>query len=230
MELDGTRVSGVFDPLIERQATIPRTVRRTYTTVLDWQEQVHVRIFQGEELLCEDNEAVGEFLHDITPAPAGSPVEVQMSYNLDGLIEVVARDPKSGRESKLRIEGDARRFSDEQKSESKRRIDRRWSRESTAGGATPPLVTGSTQAVHPTESRVEGGSAGSQQDWREHPLYAPMAALVTHAERRLPVLADEDCGRVRDLLRALREAVLKNNVKEAESLERRLTDLLFDLE
>lgn len=230
MELDGTRVSGVFDPLIERQSTIPRTVRRTYTTLHDWQERVHVRIFQGEELLCEDNEPVGDFLHEVTPAPAGSPVEVQMSYNLDGLIEVVARDPKSGRESKLRIDKDSRRYSDEQKAEAKRRIDRRWTRETTTGSSTVAQVTGSTQRTDSKGAAAEGTPSVSQQDWREHPLYAPMAALITHAERRLPVLADADRARVRDLLRALREAVLNNNAKEVESLEKRLTDLLFDLE
>jgi molecular chaperone DnaK len=229
-EVDGRVLDNLLSPLIERQSTIPRTSRKTFSTMHDWQERVHVRVFQGESRFCDENEPVGDFHHDLAPAPAGAPLEIEMSYNLDGMIEVVARDPKSGRESKLKIAPDARRLSDEEKVESKRRIDKRWKRESTGAGTSPAVATGSSQTVQGSSSRADTSSSEKQQDWREHPLYAPMAALVTHAERRLPVLGDEDCGRVRDLLRALREAVLKNNPKEAESLERRLTDLLFDLE
>lgn len=227
--VDGESVTDAFDPLIERQSTVPRTERRTYYTITDWQERVNVRIYQGDAPMCSDNELVGQFQHELTPAPAESPVEVQMSYDLNGLVKVVARDPRSGQETKFQLLPDARRMSDEQKGQARARIDRRWSSASsspTARGAegTPP--TGRT-SERPTPS-TSGAAAGG--DWRAHPLYQPRAALVTHAERRLPELGEADRTRVRGLLLALKGAILGNDATETDSLEKRLTDLLFDLE
>jgi molecular chaperone DnaK (HSP70) len=228
MDVDGEIVDDLFSPLIKRQSTIPRTVRESFSTMYDWQKRVHVRVFQGEGEFCHENEPVGDFHHELTPSPAGSPIEIEMSYNLDGLVVVVARDPKSGKESKLRIAPDARRLSDDQKVAAKQRLDRRWSREATPPATGRTSVTGESAETKSAEDASQSKDQGP--DWRAHPLFLPIEALVTHAERRLPILEATNRDKVRDLLRELKAAVLGGQSRDVDRLEKRLTDLLFDLE
>ncbi len=88
----GQKFSGMFDPLILKQTTIPRTVARQYKTTCDWQDAVHVQVYQGDAPRCSDNIFVGDFqLEDIKQVPAGAPIDIEFSYNLSGELEVSAR-------------------------------------------------------------------------------------------------------------------------------------------
>ena len=224
---DGRLTPGVFDPLIEKQSTIPRTVRRSYSTTVDWQESVHVRVFQGDARMCRDNTPVGDFRHRITPAPAGASIEVSITYNLNGRAIVTARDPRSGHETTAEMAAVPERMSGEQREAGRRRLESRWA-QTGAGAATPTLAQPPEASAAPlsTTSRAPAEAL----DWRARPLYEPIAPLATHAERRLPTLPDEARDRVRDLLRALREAVLAGDTARVAAAERRLTDVLFDLD
>ncbi|MFB6153613.1 MAG: molecular chaperone DnaK [Halodesulfurarchaeum sp.] len=98
---------GLFERLIEKNTTIPTEESKIFTTAVDNQTSVQIRVFQGEREIAEENELLGEFmLTGIPPAPAGTPqIEVTFSIDSDGIVNVEAEDKGSGEKEDITIEG-----------------------------------------------------------------------------------------------------------------------------
>ncbi len=98
---------GVFTRLIDRNTTIPTEASKVFTTAVDNQTNVEVRVFQGEREIAEENELLGEFmLTGIPAAPAGTPqIEVTFSIDENGIVQVEAEDQGSGESESVTIEG-----------------------------------------------------------------------------------------------------------------------------
>jgi molecular chaperone DnaK len=99
-------LGGVMTKLIERNTTIPKNAKQTFSTAEDNQPAVTVRVFQGEREMAADNRLLGQFnLEGIPPAPRGVPqVEVAFDIDANGILNVSARDVGTGKEQKIRIE------------------------------------------------------------------------------------------------------------------------------
>lgn len=99
---------GSFDPIIDKNTTIPTTEKKEgYSTVRDNQQTVRTEVYQGESNQAEENEFLDEFTLDgIEPEPAGEP-EISIRFSLDesGLLEVEAIDEKRATAEDLTIEG-----------------------------------------------------------------------------------------------------------------------------
>src|SRR5207248_8388479 len=98
---------GVFNPLIERNTTIPTRKSQIYTTAEDNQPSVEVHVLQGESEMALYNKTLGKFqLVGIPPAPRGVPqVEVAFDIDANGIIHVTAKDLGTGNEQQIKIEG-----------------------------------------------------------------------------------------------------------------------------
>ena len=98
---------GVFNPLIERNTTIPTRKAQIYTTAEDNQPSVEIHVLQGESEMVAFNKTLGKFqLVGIPPAPRGLPqVEVTFDIDANGIINVSAKDLGTGNEQQIRIEG-----------------------------------------------------------------------------------------------------------------------------
>lgn len=102
----GIPVTGVFDPIIKRNTTIPVTEKKLYYTVIDNQRRVMIEVYQGEDRQVKNNTFLGEFiLDDIPPAPAGKEsIEVQFSYDINGILDVDAIITSTGKKGNIRID------------------------------------------------------------------------------------------------------------------------------
>ena len=98
---------GLFERLIDKNTTIPTEESKVFTTAVDNQTSVQIRVFQGEREIAEENELLGAFqLTGIPPAPAGTPqIEVTFSIDENGIVNVSAEDQGSGNEESITIEG-----------------------------------------------------------------------------------------------------------------------------
>lgn len=97
---------GVMTRLVERNTTIPTEKKETFSTAADNQTAVTVSVFQGERPMARDNRLLGQFnLDGIPPARRGVP-QIQVTFNLDvnGILNVSAKDLGSGKEQTVRIE------------------------------------------------------------------------------------------------------------------------------
>lgn len=100
---------GLFEPLISRNTTIPTKESKKYTTAEDNQTSVYIKAYQGEKKIANKNELLGEFeLTGLPPAEAGTPeVTVEFAIDSSGIVNVSAKDSKSGNSESLEIEGGA---------------------------------------------------------------------------------------------------------------------------
>lgn len=99
-------MGGVMTPLVERNTTIPTQKKQVFSTAADNQPAVTIVVLQGERKMASDNKEIGRFdLSDIPPAPRGVPqIEVCFDIDADGILNVSAKDLKSGKEQKIKIE------------------------------------------------------------------------------------------------------------------------------
>lgn len=91
-------MGGLMDVLIPRNSRIPTRAGRQYTTQKDGQSGMRISVYQGERDLVRDNRKLAEFnLTGIPGMPAGLPkVEVSFLINADGILQVTAKELRSG--------------------------------------------------------------------------------------------------------------------------------------
>ncbi len=82
----------VMSPIIERNAVVPISRSRRYTTSYDNQTKVRVSIYQGENLRPENNILLGSLDLAVPKNTAGAEdVEVRFTYDVNGALEVEAQ-------------------------------------------------------------------------------------------------------------------------------------------
>lgn len=98
-------MGGLMDVLLPRNSKIPTQAGRQYTTQKDGQSGIQIAIYQGERDLVKDNRKLGEFtLSGIPSMPAGLPkVDVQFLINADGILQVRAKELRTGLTQSIEI-------------------------------------------------------------------------------------------------------------------------------
>ncbi len=91
--------------VIPRNVTIPVVRKSIYYTSYDNQDAAKIEVYQGEHDDVRLNHFLGEFvISGIPMRPEGEErIEVEFSYNLNGMLEVSARIPSSGEEASVEI-------------------------------------------------------------------------------------------------------------------------------
>lgn len=102
-------LGGVFTKLIERNTTIPTSKKQIFSTATDNQTAVDIHVLQGERPMAADNITLGRFqLTGIPPAPRGVPqIEVTFDIDVNGIVNVSAKDLGTGKEQKITITGNS---------------------------------------------------------------------------------------------------------------------------
>jgi molecular chaperone DnaK len=98
-------LGGIMTKVIEKNTTIPTKAAQTFSTADDNQTGVTIHVLQGERDRSTDNKSLGRFdLTDIPPAPRGMPqIEVAFDIDANGILNVSAKDVKTGKEQRIVI-------------------------------------------------------------------------------------------------------------------------------
>ncbi len=84
-----TSMQGYMLPMIERNSTLPSSKCQRLVTLGDYQNEIIVRIYQGEEYYAKDNLFLGEIRIPVVPKPAGQEgIEVYFTYDINGILFV----------------------------------------------------------------------------------------------------------------------------------------------
>jgi len=96
---------GVVSKLVHRNSTIPASASESFTTGVDGQTNVLIHVLQGERELAKDCRSLARFdLKGIDPMPAGmARIEVRFLIDANGILNVTARDARTGKEQSIDI-------------------------------------------------------------------------------------------------------------------------------
>ncbi len=99
-------MGGVATKMIEANTTIPTNKKEVFSTAADNQPSVEINIVQGERPMAKDNKSLGKFhLDGIPPMRRGEPqIEVTFDVDANGILNVSAKELKTGKEQSIRIE------------------------------------------------------------------------------------------------------------------------------
>lgn len=94
---------GFMTVMIKRNTQIPNEHKEIFTTAFDNQQEVDVKVFQGERPQTKHNHFMGEFkLEDIPKATRGVPkIEVVFDVDANGITTVKALDENTGNEKTM---------------------------------------------------------------------------------------------------------------------------------
>ena len=88
---------GLMNVIIPRNSTIPVKSGEMFTTAVNQQRAMKIKVLQGEREMAADNWMLGEFEIEFQPAPKGvARVGVQFEIDPDGILHVLARDTNTG--------------------------------------------------------------------------------------------------------------------------------------
>lgn len=201
-ELNGELYPYHYVPIIPKNTPIPARMSEVFFTVLDEQTDVDVRIYQGENNDALENIKIGEFrVSGLSREPAGNPVIVDLALDRNGILQVSAREKKTGLERRITIDNATSRYDREQLDEARQRIGALF------GDQEQAASVGSGAA---TDSAVD--------------------ALLARASAKLDETGEEDRTEIIDLIEAIRDARSSGDSAALEDARSQLQDLLFYLE
>jgi molecular chaperone DnaK (HSP70) len=98
-------LGGVVAKIIHRNSTVPASATEHFTTGVEGQTNVAIHVLQGERELASDCRSLARFdLKGIPPMPAGLPrIEVRFLIDANGILQVTAREQRSGREAEIEV-------------------------------------------------------------------------------------------------------------------------------
>ncbi|GIV80626.1 MAG: chaperone protein DnaK [Litorilinea sp.] len=196
-----------FVPLIRRNTTIPVEKSQVFTTLFPGQEQIEVKVYQGESPQASQNVLLGSFLVDnLKPNRPDGLTEVTINFHMDlnGILEVTVTDRANNRQVKERLKADRQRMTPEQIAASQARL-----------------------AAYQSAARQV-----ISQDGQGLPLDDETAALVARA-RALLEREDLDpdlAGDLADLVDRIERAAAAGDEEAIQALADELIDLLFEVE
>ena len=95
---------GLMSVIIPRNSTIPIKRGEMFTNAVSGQRSMLLRVLQGEREMARDNWELGRFELEFESAPKGQArVGVQFEIDADGILKVLARDTKTGREKIVEV-------------------------------------------------------------------------------------------------------------------------------
>ncbi len=207
-EMNGMPYPFVYVPLIHKNTPIPVTKSEVFYTLRDHQEAVNVHVYQGEDPDALNNIQIGQFnVENLSKAPAGNPIILQFALDLNGIMQVSAREKNTGLEKSIRIDNVLSRFQEGELETARARVN--------------ALFAGEEMAAQPA------GTAGGAT---EHQLTAQARALVEKAERLLDSAAEDDREEMINLIEAITDALAGGDFTALSAPMAALSDILFYLE
>lgn len=211
-EVDGMPVMDMFVPMIRRNTKLPASKTDAFYTMYDNQKAVEINVFQGEAPIAPDNIRIGNYMFELTKAPAGSVILMNFDLDLNGILKIEAIEKESGRKINAVIENAFSGFSEEELSKSKKRLDDMW-------GEDELDTAGSLGAVAAPEAKDAPGEIPPE-----------IADVLKQADSVLEKASDEDKDEMINLMEDIKDAINENKPEKAEELKKELEDILFYLE
>ncbi len=205
-DMDGAPYPYCFVPVIRKNSPIPTANSEAFQTMVDGQEAVNVRVFQGENRDALNNTLIGSFrVEDLSDVPAGNVIVMRFELDLDGILKVTATEKRTGKEKHIAIDNATTRFESEELDAAKQRL--------------AALMADDVEVIDAAATETE-----------EHREAVKARALLEKAERLLESASAEDKEDLVDLIEAVRDALAADDSAKLGPAVASLSDLIYYLE
>jgi molecular chaperone DnaK (HSP70) len=211
-ELDGMPYPYVFVPVIRKNTPLPTTKSEAFQTIQDGQSRIDVRVYQGEDADALNNTEIGAFrIEGLDDVPAGNVIVMTYSLDINGILEVTAREKRTGLEKAITIDNATARFEADELDAARTRLS--------------ALIDGEAELV------VDGAAAAPiDPETSERREVVQARALVEKAERLMSTATAEDKEDLVDLVESVKDALSDNDIPSLERAVAELSDLVYYLE
>jgi molecular chaperone DnaK (HSP70) len=207
-ELNGEMYPYTYVPIIAKNTAIPVRKSEVFFTVVDDQSSVEVRIFQGEKADAIENIQLGEFrVEGLSKAPSGNPIIIDLALDRDGILNVSAKEKRTGLERRITIDRATSRYDKDELRDARHRI--------------AELFDAEEDAEHPPSSPdLAAGTAGD----------ADVMELIAKAQAKLDTALDEDRAELKALIEMIKGCEERGDATGRNEASAQIRDLLFYLE
>ena len=230
-ERDGQSYEYCYVPLIRKNTPVPVSKSEVFFTVFDGQPSVEVLVYQGEDPDALNNIEIGRFrVEGLSDVPEGNPIVLGLSLDLDGILEVTAREKTSGLQRSISIGDAIARFEQGKLEQARSRVQALFGEGSEAGGAA--LAGGAGPVIARTAGPVSASTAGavvSAPGVDARRLVVEGQALLEKAERLLDKAGPQDAEDLVDAIEAIKDALPGDEAALKAAMDT-LADLLYYLD
>ena len=207
-ELNGEMYPYTYVPIIAKNTAIPVRKSEVFFTVVDDQTTVEVRIFQGEKDDAMENIQLGEFrVEGLSKAPSGNPIIIDLALDRDGILNVSAKEKRTGLERRITIDRATSRYDKDELRDARHRIAELFDAEEDAEDP-------------PNSADLEAGIAGD----------ADVTELIAKAQAKLGTALDEDRAELKALIEIIKDCEERGDATGRNEASAQIRDLLFYLE
>jgi len=146
-------------------------------------------------------------VENLSKAPSGNPIVLQLSLDLNGIMNVTAREKNTGLEKSIRIDNVLTRFQEGELQTARERVD----------------------ALFAGEQGLLGKPAANAAA-SDHQLTVQAKALAEKAERLLDRAAEDDREEMINLIESIKDALSEGDIDALAEPVATLSDILFYLE
>jgi molecular chaperone DnaK len=200
----GGILPGYFSVIIPRNSVVPVSRSQVYSTLMDNQEAVEIEVFQGENVVAQENVPLGSFkVENLPPKPAGGiQVEVHFDFDLNGILTVTTTEKGKGQQGTLVVNNAGmQRLSSHELKQARAELEALFERDET--------IEISEEVTIDTAS-----------------ISLELAALLDRAQQTLSTLDEEQATELQDLLEQIENATSNDSV-ELPQLQEELEDFLY---
>ncbi len=198
----------VYVPLITKNSPIPIKKSEVFYTLFDNQEEVRVRVYQGEASDPKDNIEIGEFIiSGLSRVPEGSEIINTFELDTDGILHVSATEKCTGKSKKISIDNAIGRFEEGEMADAKDTIKELFGEEPEVGG-----------------EEVGDNAAGEDEE------NAEASRALQKAESLMADADPEDREEMIDLIEEIRDARREKDPARLAEAVNELNEIIFYLE
>ena len=209
-DLNGEPYDHCFIPLIRKNTPIPVSKSDVFYTMYDGQDVVEVTVYQGEDPDALNDIEIGRFrVEGLSDVAAGNPIVISLSLDLNGILEVTAREKRSGIERSITIGNAMARFEQDKLAQARSRMEALFEDDAEPATASPASVP---------EPGADDRRMGVEAQ-----------ALIEKAERALDKANGEDAEDLVDAIEATKDS-LGGDASTLKAAMDTLADLLYYLE
>jgi len=235
----GIRYPHCYKPIVRRNTPLPVTRSERFYTSHPYQEEVEIRVYEGEDEDALRNILVGNFtIKGLTPMRDFNEVLCRMTLDLDGILNVTAIEKKSGLSKHITIARALEARSEAEIAAARRRLEALYAtrqddefedEDDEFDDETDDEVERQIEVeVDLTVSSLPNGAAVTKDDWSAAEDEAKK--MIERSRLLLEEIHNEDREEAIDLNQAIESAIENHDADSLKQAVHDLREMLFFVE